>query len=581
MKKTILFLTVVCLLSFPLLSEQQETKDKKADPKDNLSIVTELIPVPDNMKTGFDSISGKEAVIYLDFLSSDLLEGRDTASMGYDIAAEYAASMFKLWGIKPAGDMKRPSGRSSFGAPAAQAKKSRSYFQVVPLREVLSTESTIQVSWQKGSQKKSRTFSSEVDYSYNASGSQSLTAPVVFVGYGIQEPSLKMDEYKGVDVKGKIVLMLSETPGKDDKDSPFNKGDLKEKYYPARRMRRSTSPKIQLARKLGAVAVALIENSPQKTGDVFRGMLASREVNDERPIIPGKRRRMSLIQGKGLSMPWNSVPTVRISREMADAILGYVGQKSMLLPGVSMTVKSKAETKLVSSSNVLGYIEGSDPELKNEVVVIGAHLDHLGMRGKYIYNGADDNGSGSVGVMEIAEAFMKNPVKPKRSIVFALWTGEEKGLLGSRYYVSNPFFPMKKTVLNLNLDMISRQWSQERLTRMSRLMGMGISKEMMKEIDIKKFMSLSFAADTSDLKDVLKANNQYVGMHLVLRPSKSGMGGSDHAPFAMSKIPWVFFFAAMTEDYHQPTDSVEKVCPELMEKIMRLAYLTAYIIADK
>lgn len=596
MKKTILFLTMVCLLSFPLLSGQQETKDKKADPKDNLSIVTELLPVPDNMKTGFDSITGKDAVIYLDFLSSDLLQGRDTASRGYDIAAEYAASMFKLWGIKPAGDMKRPSGRSSFGAPAGQAKKSRSYFQNVPLREILNTESAIHVAWQKGAQKKSRTFSSEVDYSYYASGSRSLTAPVVFVGYGIQEPSLKMDEYKGVDIKGKIVLMLSETPGKDDKDSPFNKGKLKEKYYPARRMRRSTSPKIQLARKLGAVAVALIENSPQKNGDVFRGKLDSRKINDERPIIPGKRRQMALIQGKGLSMPWNSIPTIRISREMADAILGYAGQdtrslksgiektlksKSMLLPGVTLTVQNKAETKLVSSSNVLGYIEGSDPDLKDEVLVIGAHLDHLGMRGKYIYNGADDNGSGSTGVMEIAEAFMKNPVKPKRSILFALWTGEEKGLLGSRYYVSNPFFPLKKTVVNLNLDMISRQWSQERLTRMSRMMGMGISKEIMKEIDIKKFISLSFAADAPDLKDVLKTNNQYVGMHIVLRPSKSGMGGSDHAPFAMSKIPWIFFFAAMTEDYHQPTDSVEKVCPELMEKIMRLTYLTAFVIADK
>jgi len=587
---------VVCLLSFPLLSGQQETKDKKADPKDNLSIVTELLTVPDDVKTGFDSINGKDAVIYLSFISSDLLQGRDTASIGYDIAAEYAASMFKLWGIKPAGDMKRPSGRSSFGAPARQAKKSRSYFQNVPLREILNNESAIHVAWQKGAQKKSRTFSSEVDYSYSASGTLSFSAPVVFIGYGIQEDSLKMDEYKGVDVKGKIVLMLSETPGKDDKDSPFNKGKLKKKYYPARRMRRRTSPKIQLARKMGAVAVIMIENSPQKNGDVFSGMLASRKVNDGRPIIPGKRRRMALIQGKGLSMPWNSIPTIRISREMADAILGYAGRdtrslksgiektlksKSMLLPGVTLTVQNTAETKLVSSSNVLGYIEGSDPELKDEVLVIGAHLDHLGMRGQYIYNGADDNGSGSVGVLEIAEAFAKNPVKPKRSILFALWTGEEKGLLGSRFYLSNPFFPLGKTVANLNLDMISRQWSQERLTRMSRMMGIGISKEMMKEIDIKKFISLSFDANASDLKNALKTNNQYVGLHIVLRPSRSAMGGSDHAPFAMSKIPWVFFFAAMTEDYHQPTDSVEKASPEFMEKIMRLAYLTAFVIADK
>jgi hypothetical protein len=596
MKKTILLLTVACLLSFPLLSGQQETKDKKADLKDNLSIVTELLPVPDNMKTGFDSINGKDAVIYLSFISSDLLQGRDTASRGYDIAAEYAASMFKLWGIKPAGEMGRPAGRSSFGSSARQTKPGRSYFQTVPLREILANNSMIRVAWQKGAQKKSRTFSSELDYNYFASGTQSFSAPVVFVGYGIQEDSLKLDDYKGIDVKGKIVLMLSETPGKDDKDSPFNKGELKEKYYPARRMRRMTSSKIQLARKMGAVAVIMIENSPQKNGDVFRGKLASRKVNDERPIIPGHGRRMSLMEGTGLSMPWDSVPTIRVSREMADSILGYAGQdiktlkgkiektmksQSMLLPRVTMTVQNTAETKLVSSWNVLGYIEGSDPELKKEVVVIGAHLDHLGMRGQYIYNGADDNGSGSVGVLEIAEAFAKNPVKPKRSVLFALWTGEEKGLLGSRFYVSNPFFPLDKTVANLNLDMISREWSEDRLKMMGRIMGGGLSKEMMEEIDIKKFISLSFDANASDMKNALKTNNQYVGLHIALRPSKSGMGGSDHAPFAMNKIPWVFFFAAMTEDYHQPTDSIEKVSSKMMQKIMRLAYLTAHAIADK
>ena len=110
---------------------------------------------------------------------------------------------------------------------------------------------------------------------------------------------------------------------------------------------------------------------------------------------------------------------------------------------------------------------------------------------------------------------------------------------------------------------------------------MDISKEMMEKIDIKNFISLSYAAESPELDAILRANNQHVGLSLHLRKSESAMGGSDHAPFAMSKLPWVFFFAAMTEDYHQPTDSVEKISPNFMQKIIRLTYLTAFTLADK
>jgi Zn-dependent M28 family amino/carboxypeptidase len=302
---------------------------------------------------------------------------------------------------------------------------------------------------------------------------------------------------------------------------------------------------------------------------------------------------MSLMESGGPRMPWDSVATIRVSRQMANQILDYVGQnvetlkgkieetlqpQSMPLPGVTFTVKNTAKTQVVNSMNVLGYIEGSDPELKSEAIVIGGHLDHLGMRGDYIFNGADDDGSGSVGVMEIAEAFALNPVKPKRSIVFALWTGEEKGLLGSRYYVAHPF--IEKTYCNLNLDMISRVYDKKRIEMMARMFGEDIPKEILEKVDAKKFVNLSYHADTPELGTTVRESNNYVGLHLSLRASKEAMGGSDHAPFAMSKIPWAFFIAAMTEDYHQPTDSVDKVSPELMEKIIRITYLTAFSLAN-
>jgi Zn-dependent M28 family amino/carboxypeptidase len=279
---------------------------------------------------------------------------------------------------------------------------------------------------------------------------------------------------------------------------------------------------------------------------------------------------------------------------MANDILGMVDQNvetlkgkieetiqshSMSLPGVTLTVENKTETKLVNSMNVLGYIEGSDPELKKEAVVIGAHLDHLGSRGDYIFNGADDDGSGSVGVMEIAQAFVQNPVKPKRSVVFALWTGEEKGLLGSRYYVAHPF--IEKTAVNLNLDMISREYDKEMLARMGRRFGAEVGKEVLEKIDAKKYVSLSFDANTPVIEDIIRKNNNHVGLHMRITGSKEATGGSDHAPFGQAKIPWAFFIAAMTEDYHQPSDTVDKVSSQLMEKIIRITYLTAFDLADK
>jgi hypothetical protein len=174
---------------------------------------------------------------------------------------------------------------------------------------------------------------------------------------------------------------------------------------------------------------------------------------------------------------------------MANALLEASGQKiddlkqkieaglkplSMELPATRLTVNTTAKPVLLKCRNVLAYIEGSDPNLKNELVVVGAHLDHNGRRGDYIFNGADDNGSGSVGVMNLARAFATNPEKPKRSVLFALWTGEEEGLLGSRYYVMNPAFPIEKTVAYFNMDMISRPYDETTLRPMARMMNIPI-----------------------------------------------------------------------------------------------------------
>ena len=595
MKKHSVILMVLALSIATYGRAQDPAVEKKADPTKNFSLVNEVQPVPEAARIGFESITSKDAVIHLKFLASDLLQGRETASDGYDIAALYFATMFELLGLEPAGDSPRTAPRGDIISPRGMTRPRRSYFQNIAFKEILKTDSRARVDWQKGATMNSLSFYPGQDYTYSGTETRSFSAPVVFVGYGIREESLKFDEYRGLDVKGKIVMMLTETPGKGDPDSPFFQARLQQKYYPVTRTRRTPSPKAQLAEELGAMAILMVENSPESNRSIAQQDLAQKRIDDERPIFPGSRRRLLLIQEKSPRMPWETIPTINISREAANKILDSTGKdiaglkstieetlqpQSMTLTGVSFSIDIAVETQLVHSTNVLAYIEGSHPQLKDEAIVIGGHLDHLGQRGEYIFNGADDNGSGSAGVLEVAEAFVKSPVKPKRSILFALWTGEEKGLFGSRYYVENPFFPLVQTVANLNLDMICRSWKEEDLRPRAAAFGLRLDEDFMKKIDLKKFVSLAFDAATPRLGEYMTKNNQYVGLDLHLRPSAEATGGSDHMPFGQNQVPWVAFHTALHEDYHQPSDTVEKIEPQHFERMLRLVYLTALDLAE-
>jgi S1-C subfamily serine protease len=211
---------------------------------------------------------------------------------------------------------------------------------------------------------------------------------------------------------------------------------------------------------------------------------------------------------------------------------------------------------------VIGYIEGSDPELKSELVVVGAHYDHIGT-GKYgsrlgkkglgkVHPGADDNASGTAGVMEIAEAFALSGAPPKRSLLFVGFSGEERGLLGANHYVRAPLFPLEKTVAMLNLDMISRGPE-------------GVA-------------GVTFVGTWAKWREVLQLANQ--PLELSLRLGSMGSMASDHAPFFRAKIPCLFFAAGLHPDYHTPGDTWQKVNTKTMAGITRLAYLTCEIVAN-
>jgi hypothetical protein len=604
MRKPVLFVLLILALVFGLSAQapQQAQTPKIEDILKNLVVVEKVAPPQENMKPGFESITAKDSKVLLTYLSSDLLEGRETATRGYELAAEYAASLFALWKLKPAGDApvieRRPTSFADAGAPPQLEKR---FIQEFILKEILESSTQIGLEVRLGSLVKSRTFQSGIDFQSRASEAVSLSAPVVFAGYGITEKGIGWDEFKNLEVKGKIVLILSEAPGKDDPKSPFwqNK-ELKEKYFPAAPMaaiaRGGGSAKVREISKLQPAAILQVQNTG-KDADLFKTLAGPARLSDDRPFPP-ERRRLTL-PGVAARMPWESTPVITIAREMADAVLEASGLKiddlkkkiessnkpaSLEIPGTRLSLSTTLKTALVRGQNVLGFIEGSDPVLKNEVVVMGAHLDHLGRRGDYIFNGADDNGSGSVGILNLAHAFALNPAKPKRTVLFCLWTGEEEGLLGSRFYVLNPAFPLDKTVAYLNLDMISRPYDEKTLTRMGRWVGLPAVQELTKKIKPASFLPISFTSGAG-LAEALRAADQSVGLDIFLRASSPSpdrdSGGSDHSSFGAAKIPWLFAIAAMTEDYHQTSDSVEKTSPELIEKISRLIYLTAFTLADR
>ena len=528
-----------------------------------------LKPVPDAVKVGFESITADDALNYVEFLSSDELEGRDTGLRGMRIARNYVASLFSLWGLQPAGD---------------KVGDKQTFHQVIQMMEVVGSDCSLEVS--DGNKKTVFNQSPDISLGRGGSGTMEISAPVVFVGYGISAPDLNYDDLAGVDLKGKIALAINGIPGGEKKKSPFT-DPANSRRFSGYSLFRTVAESL---RERGALAVMSVGDF----GERSRGNRTASEYK-QGSWIESPGRRMIVPELNAIS---GSTTSIRISKQVADTLLAGEGSnldkirakidealkpQSHAITGIKVTISVESELKPAASGNVLGLIEGSDPKLKDEVIVIGAHLDHLGMtEDGYVFNGADDNASGSAGVMEAAQAFALNPVKPKRSILFACWTGEEKGLYGSRYFVEFPTVD-KKIIACLNMDMISRNWELSRLKMMAQRMGGAMADAQNIDEEMAKLVTTaSMSAQSPELLEITsRLNKEHVGLIYFPRSSTRLSGGSDHAPFHGANIPAVFFFAAMTEDYHQPGDTADKMNTEKMQNIIRLVYLTAFEIANR
>ncbi len=450
----------------------------------------------------------KESLIKtVSVLSSKEFGGRLPGSEGYDKAAKFAANKFLDLKLRPFGD-------------AAYFQFLNVEFNRIDTPVVFQSiiDSTV-INYVLGKDFVLRGFS----------GANSLTLPVAFCGYGISRPDLGYDDYQNVNVKNKIVIVFKQNPKWKIEDKNWGKEYPREKSL--------------VAKQKGA-----------------KGILFVSLPNDEKPQpLIG-----SVMHGEG-EQPVD-FPQLHISIKAANDLLSKVGLTisdcqtkidekknpfSFLTQTKAKVVTTTHYQKEAKTMNVVALLEGSDPQLKNEYIVIGAHLDHVGSQAGLLFPGANDNASGSAGVLEIAKAFVSDKVKSKRSLIFVLFASEEQGLFGSKHFVENLKVPKEKIVAMFNLDCIGYGDSIQ--------VGNGKSApqlwQIAKEIDEKNFK--------------LMVNDTWSG------------GGADATPFHEKGIPSLYFVSKYSYDHlHLPTDTVETLNPDLFEAIVKLAYLTAKQTAD-
>jgi hypothetical protein len=500
---------------------------------------------PSRLAAGLDSIRASQLRSSVAYLASVELQGRLSLRLGSESAARWVAAQFKAAGLKPmAPDFLQP-------VPLIEYRIDRSASSVTINRDGSSVKSTYPKSYSS--------FPSNV----------AVSGSVVFSGFGITAPELDYDDYSGIDARGKIVLVFDHEPQENDPSSRFN-GKGSTRYAGAYLKTRN-------AQLHGATAVLL-------AGEPGRTHLSNQE-RLARVRSAGQRERMPL---EALETSEIKIPLFTISDSIADQLLGGRAKElqsridqtlqpvSMDLPGFSVELQNViAERRAASTWNVLGLVEGSDPLLSAETIVFSAHYDHDGPApdGSY-YPGADDDASGTAGVIALARAFSENKVKPKRSLLFAVFGAEERGLLGSYHYVSHPARPLETTRAVINFDMIGRNETASEQTK-----GLvTISPDTAKELN------LIGSNYSPQYKAIVERANQGIGLKLSYKwdeePALNIFFRSDHYPFALHDIPALWWFTGFHPDYHQTGDTARKINYGKMEKIVRLAFIAGFDLGD-
>lgn len=507
--------------------------------KMNLIVVFLLISIgiSFSQEDALSKIDKEDLERYLTFISSDSLQGRrfGTEVPGLDITADYLKTNAKRIGLSPGGE---------------------DYFQKFDLVSTQPDKNGfIEVIGREG---ESAFKTTKLVNLNSASGDILLSEEeVVFAGFGYRNTETGCNDLAKIDIRNKVVVIAQGSPVqyKTDKNASWNNGFEWGKF----RMISEKKPK----------AIILITSPNDKEAKTYSSI--ARWMN---------RKKYDLISGSG------DVPVLLSTPETADQILGRKGKfkkylnsiskrnkpKSFLVESRKLNVAVKPKLSVVEAKNVVGIVEGSDPVLKDECVVFVAHYDHLGVRSDgEIYNGADDNGSGTVTLLEVAEAFMSLKQKPKRSIVFLWVTAEEIGLLGSRYYSENPVIPLEKTVTSINIDMDGRVY-EPRDSVWKR------SPKMVKDFD----GLFTVSNDVwPKLKEISDANCKRLGLIPDSSLPARFLRSSDHYHFHNKGVPVLNFATGYHADYHKVGDEISKINFDKIKRVSDLCFLVGLEIANQ
>ncbi len=516
----------------------------------------------------------------LKYLASDELQGRNVGTEGIEKAAEYIRRAFQQAGLNVTAVDGSAFQEFTVVTGAKLGRPNRLALQGPKNRWTLQLDQDFR------------------PCSFGASGK--LDAPLVFVGYGIEAPKQGYDDFEGVDVRGKAVVVLRRTPRWGERHNPL--GSTR---------RASLRTKVVAAHRHGAVAVLFV-NDPNSTRQA-----AQRELNElkdhvvraaqalvqaeeenfpsekvaearsqlQRAVHELRQRQQELRSGNldrlmpfgyGGSRPVRPVPVFHISQavcsrmlkaatgktlqQLAEQIDEQLKPASCELTGWRVVGQATVEPVRAKVKNVVGVLEGEGP-LADETIVVGAHYDHLGLggfgslagRSGVVHNGADDNASGVVGLIELARRLASRPKPLPRRVVFVAFTAEERGLLGSAYYVNHPLFPLDKTVAMFNLDMIGRL-RENKLT----VFGAGTAPRW---------------------KPLLEKLAEQGGLKLVEKDS--GFGPSDQSSFYSKKVPVLHFFTGLHRDYHRPSDDWDKINVEGLLRVVDLVEQMVVATAER
>lgn len=435
--------------------------------------------------------------VHIEYLASDRLQGRLAGSPGSKLAADYITSKARQFKLQP------PPGSRSFSQPFSMI----SGIKLGPANSM---------TWESGGATTS-IRAGEGFLPIGFTSNSTATAGVVFAGYGITSKDASYDDYDGIDVKGKIALVLRWTPEGDNPHSPYAQ-------YSQLRFKAIN------ARDKGAAGLVIVAENPDFGKDAMSKLTFDNVAGDARIPVAAISRKSAdlLLQSEGTSL-----------EESQKAIDANRKPRSFALRTGTLSMTCDVVKEMSRTENVIAWLEGSDPKLKDQVIVVGAHYDHLGLGGpnslfpRYgeIHHGADDNASGAAAVIELARIFAAEKPRPRRSILFVWFSGEEEGLLGSSEFVQHPPIPLTRVAAMINLDMVGRMKNNA--------------------------LIIGGTGTTPSWKPILERVNQ--NHHFDLKLQDEGYGPSDHASFYKENVPVLFFFTGVHEDYHRPSDTADKI----------------------